>query len=174
MQSRMLWEALWSTVYASPQRFATGAGVCFGQAGLCGLCWDGVSWCPCLTFLCAPSSRGTPQPPTPVLWSGGALCRLAHCHLVPPSEPLPFPHHPPPSSLLAFLLFSVLFVFWVHDKRVRQGKILKKKKRRENLSVSVGTKDQLTSLPFILTRGPLLLSPPIVPAKQLLCCRGPC
>lgn len=128
MQSRMLWEALWSKVYASPQRFAMGAGVCFGQAGLCGLCWDGVSWCPCLTFLCAPSSRGTPQPPTPVLWSGGALSRLAHCHLVPPSEPLPFPHHPPPSSLLAFLLFSVLFVFWVHDKRVRQGKSLKKKK----------------------------------------------
>ena len=103
----------------------------------------------------------------------GALSRLAHCCLFPPSDPLPFSHHPPPSSLWAFLLFSVLFVFWVHDERVRQRKI-KKKKRMENLSVSVGTKDQITSLPFILTRGPLLLSPPIVPAKQLLCCRHPC
>lgn len=104
----------------------------------------------------------------------GVLSRLAHCLLFPPSEPLPFSHHPPPSSLWAFLLFSVLFVFWVHDERVRKRKIKKQKKRRENLSVSVGTKDQLTSLPFILARGPLLLSPPIVPAKRLLCCRRPC
>lgn len=107
-----------------------------------------------------------PQPPTPRIVVWGALSRLAHCRLFPPSEPLS------PSHTIHLHLLSELSYFlcclssWVHDKRVRQGKI-KKKKRRENLSVSVGTKDQLTSLPFISNTWAFAPVPPIVPAKQL-------
>ena len=51
--------------------------------GLCGLCWGGVSWCPMSDLPLCTQVSGTPQPPTPVSWSGGALSRLAHCRLFP-------------------------------------------------------------------------------------------
>lgn len=97
------------------------------SSGLCGLCWDGVSWCPCLTFLCAPVPWN-PSTPTPVSWSGGRCPRLAHCRLFPPSEPLP--SHTIHLHLLSELSYSSLCCLssGYMTKRVRQGKIKKKKK----------------------------------------------
>lgn len=118
----------------------------------------GCPGAPCLTLLCAPSSRGTPQPPTPVSWSGGALSRLAHCRL--------FLSQAIHLHLLAKLSYSSLC--YLSSRYITKGpdrERFKKKKRRENLSVSVGTKDKFISLPFIRTRGPLLLSPPHCPSK---------
>ena len=125
--------------------------------GLCGLCWGGVSWCPMSDLPLCTQVSGTPQPPTPVSWSGGALSRLAHCRL--------FPSQAIHLHLLAKLSYSALCCLssgYMAKGPDRERFFLK---RRENLSVSVGTKDKLTSLPFIRTRGPLLLSPPHCPSK---------